>query len=360
MPNAYVTLHDYATRVYSHAVNVSTSPETPAAPATGRDRRPASGQRIRVGIVGATGYVGGELIRLLSRHPDVEIVGPPGPRPRRRADRSDAPAPRGTGLTSIERSPRADAVFLALPHGAAAELVPDLVAAGADDHRPRARTSGSAIRPTTRAGTASSIRARRCSATPSTACRSCIGAELVAARATPTVRDRRRAGLLPDHDAPRARPARPRRAHRRPRRGRQERRVGRRPRAEGRPDVRRGQREREGVRHRRPPPRRRDRAGAGRLTRRAARRAEPGRRGVDFLPHLIPMTRGILSACHVRPTRADRARPSSTSCTRRLRRRAVRDGRRRAARDQARHSAATTSGSTSTTTSGPAGSWRSA
>ena len=24
---------------------------------------------------------------------------------------------------------------------------------------------------------------------------------------------------------------------------------------------------------------------------------------VDFLPHLIPMTRGILSACHVRPTR---------------------------------------------------------
>ena len=25
---------------------------------------------------------------------------------------------------------------------------------------------------------------------------------------------------------------------------------------------------------------------------------------MDFLPHLIPMTRGILSACHVRPTRA--------------------------------------------------------
>jgi N-acetyl-gamma-glutamyl-phosphate reductase len=29
----------------------------------------------------------------------------------------------------------------------------------------------------------------------------------------------------------------------------------------------------------------------------------PGVRGVDFLPHLVPMTRGILSACHVRPTR---------------------------------------------------------
>ena len=31
--------------------------------------------------------------------------------------------------------------------------------------------------------------------------------------------------------------------------------------------------------------------------------ANPGTVAVDFLPHLIPMTRGILSACHVRPTR---------------------------------------------------------
>jgi N-acetyl-gamma-glutamyl-phosphate reductase len=31
--------------------------------------------------------------------------------------------------------------------------------------------------------------------------------------------------------------------------------------------------------------------------------ANPGAAGVDFLPHLIPMTRGILSAAHVRPTR---------------------------------------------------------
>jgi N-acetyl-gamma-glutamyl-phosphate reductase len=31
--------------------------------------------------------------------------------------------------------------------------------------------------------------------------------------------------------------------------------------------------------------------------------ANPGVRGIDFLPHLIPMTRGILSACHVRPSR---------------------------------------------------------
>jgi len=31
--------------------------------------------------------------------------------------------------------------------------------------------------------------------------------------------------------------------------------------------------------------------------------ANPGARGIDFLPHLVPMTRGILSACHVRTTR---------------------------------------------------------
>jgi N-acetyl-gamma-glutamyl-phosphate reductase len=31
--------------------------------------------------------------------------------------------------------------------------------------------------------------------------------------------------------------------------------------------------------------------------------ANPGIIAVDFVPHLIPMTRGILSTCHVRPTR---------------------------------------------------------
>jgi N-acetyl-gamma-glutamyl-phosphate reductase len=32
--------------------------------------------------------------------------------------------------------------------------------------------------------------------------------------------------------------------------------------------------------------------------------ANPGIADVDFLPHLIPMTRGILATCHVRPTHA--------------------------------------------------------
>jgi N-acetyl-gamma-glutamyl-phosphate reductase len=34
-----------------------------------------------------------------------------------------------------------------------------------------------------------------------------------------------------------------------------------------------------------------------------SRDANPGVATVDFLPHLIPMTRGIMASCHVRPTR---------------------------------------------------------
>ena len=33
-----------------------------------------NGQKIKVGIVGGTGYTGVELLRLLSRHPNVELT----------------------------------------------------------------------------------------------------------------------------------------------------------------------------------------------------------------------------------------------------------------------------------------------
>ncbi len=101
------------------------------AAAVGTDRRPGPGQRIRVGIIGATGYVGAELIRLLSRHPDVDIVGLQG------RGRSNEPIEAthahlgGTGLAVDASSPDADAIFLALPHGTAAGLVPELAAGGA-------------------------------------------------------------------------------------------------------------------------------------------------------------------------------------------------------------------------------------
>ena len=111
-------------------MNASASPAPSAAPTTGTDRRPAGGARIRVGIVGATGYVGAELIRLLSRHPHVDIVGLQG------RDRDQEPIGAthaqlaGTGLTVERDLPPVDAVFLALPHGTAAAIVPDLAASG--------------------------------------------------------------------------------------------------------------------------------------------------------------------------------------------------------------------------------------
>jgi N-acetyl-gamma-glutamyl-phosphate reductase len=85
---------------------------------------------IRVGIIGAAGYVGGELIRILERHPQVRIAGLQG------RDRDHEPItvshPQLAGREyHVEATlPEVDAVFLALPHGASAALVPELVAQG--------------------------------------------------------------------------------------------------------------------------------------------------------------------------------------------------------------------------------------
>jgi N-acetyl-gamma-glutamyl-phosphate reductase len=104
---------------------------TAFAPRTQRGIDPDDGpRRIRVGIIGATGYVGAELIRILSRHPNVEIVGLSG------RDRDDEPIGghhphlARTGLSVGTTLPELDAVFLALPHGVAAGIVPELAAAG--------------------------------------------------------------------------------------------------------------------------------------------------------------------------------------------------------------------------------------
>ena len=203
----------------------------------------------------------------------------PRPRPDRRASTRTSRRPAST--VDADAARRVDAVFLALPHGTAAELVPDLVAAGTAviDLGPRL--------PPPRPGRLPAlVRLRAPAPGPprrarSTACRSST-APSSQALVDAAGRDRRLARLLPDRDAPRARAAGAGRADRRPRRRCQERRLGRRPRGQARPDVRRGQREREGVRHRRPPPRRRDRAGARRHrgSRRARRVRQPrDRRG---------------------------------------------------------------------------------
>jgi N-acetyl-gamma-glutamyl-phosphate reductase len=102
-----------------------------AEPVIATDRRPGPDARIRVGIVGATGYVGSELVRLLDRHPFVDIVALTA------RGRADEPVG-GTHphlATTDHRVDAAtpsdvDALFLALPHGTAAGLVPDIAAAG--------------------------------------------------------------------------------------------------------------------------------------------------------------------------------------------------------------------------------------
>ena len=87
---------------------------------------------VRVGIIGATGYGGGELVRLLSRHPGAEVVGL---QARGRDDESigvSHPHLATTNLRIGDALPDdLDAVFLGLPHGAAAAMVPEILDRGA-------------------------------------------------------------------------------------------------------------------------------------------------------------------------------------------------------------------------------------
>ena len=88
---------------------------------------------IRVGVAGATGYTGIELLRLLARHPAAQLgaaMGSPGAPSRRvpaLARVWDAPV---GGLDVDALAAQSDAVFLALPDEAAGEIAPSLVARG--------------------------------------------------------------------------------------------------------------------------------------------------------------------------------------------------------------------------------------
>ncbi len=99
-------------------------------PRSERGVRPDGERRLRVGIVGATGYVGAELIRILSRHPNVDIVGLAGRDRQNEPIGGHHPHLASTDLTVATSLPEVDAAFLALPHGAAVDVVPDLIATG--------------------------------------------------------------------------------------------------------------------------------------------------------------------------------------------------------------------------------------
>ncbi len=97
---------------------------------SGRDRG------VRVAVVGAAGYVGGELLRLLATHPEVASwmatsrsqAGKPV------ADLHPALAPisdaRFSGDTPAEVARGADVVFLALEHGESARVAAEVFSAG--------------------------------------------------------------------------------------------------------------------------------------------------------------------------------------------------------------------------------------
>ena len=87
-----------------------------------------------IAIVGASGYTGGELLRMLLNHPKVEVEEITS----RQYDGVDAhkihPHIRDSGLTFKDKKPSeldSDIVFTATPHGASMKIVPDILETGA-------------------------------------------------------------------------------------------------------------------------------------------------------------------------------------------------------------------------------------
>jgi N-acetyl-gamma-glutamyl-phosphate reductase len=271
-------------------MNVSAAP-TPTPASVLPDQK-----RIRVAIVGATGYVGAELIRLLARHPFVEIVG--------LVARGRDAEPIGgthahlatTGLTVGSEVPESDAVFLALPHGAAAAQAPELVARGVTiiDLGPDFRLRNPADYPRwygfehpARPLLASAVYGlpelhREALMALGGSSPAIVGAPGCYPTATLlALAPLARAGLIADLvvDAKSGVSG-----------------AGR----EAKPEMMFGE-VNESVKayglggHRHVAEIEQELGALG---------SNAGAQGVDFLPHLIPMARGILSACHVRPSRA--------------------------------------------------------
>lgn len=91
---------------------------------------------IRASVAGASGYAGGEVVRWLACHPRVELVHLTAFREKGRPLGDVFPNLRGFGSQTLngmgweEMASDSDVVFLALPHGAAMEAAPKLIAGG--------------------------------------------------------------------------------------------------------------------------------------------------------------------------------------------------------------------------------------
>ena len=91
---------------------------------------------MKIGVVGASGYAGAEVLRLCVTHPDLEVVVATGESNAGKTVASHVPALAGAyphlsfAPTSSIAEFDLDVVFLALPHGESQRLVPDLIGRG--------------------------------------------------------------------------------------------------------------------------------------------------------------------------------------------------------------------------------------
>jgi N-acetyl-gamma-glutamyl-phosphate reductase len=260
----------------------------------------AGGDRIRAAIVGATGYVGAELIRLLALHPHVSIEGLVGRERKGDPIAHIHPHLATRDLEVWDHVPEdAEAVFLALPHGAVAGRVQEFLDRGqtvidlGPDFRFRDPAGYPAwyhfdhprpeLLPTAVYGLPELHRADLASLGMSPG--AIVGSPGCYATATIlSLAPLARAGLLGDVvvDAKSGVSG-----------------AGRDPKA----DLHFGE-VNESVKaysvftHRHIGEIEQELQGLS-----PTPDANPGAAGIDFLPHLVPMTRGILAACHVRTTR---------------------------------------------------------
>jgi N-acetyl-gamma-glutamyl-phosphate reductase common form len=84
------------------------------------------GDRLRVAVVGASGYTGAETLRWLLGHPAVEVVGVTAHRHAGEPLAKLWPQFHGSDLVLRSEIPDAEVLFLCLPNGEAAELAPAL------------------------------------------------------------------------------------------------------------------------------------------------------------------------------------------------------------------------------------------
>src|SRR5690606_35307727 len=91
---------------------------------------------IRVGILGATGYTAVELLKILLRHPEVEVTALSTRQEDRPHVASVHPQVRGRLDLCLENGgpqdlkDRCDCVYGCLPHGASASVIPEMLDLG--------------------------------------------------------------------------------------------------------------------------------------------------------------------------------------------------------------------------------------